>query len=812
MKEIFEGKSRLTRSQKDSNDKQWFKEKLKELDTNSFDNFRSVSTGNSGEISDFQRMKVNYDLYNNIVNKSDFEHVCSPFGKGVGELPLDFTNKDIISGKIKALEGMETKRPFAYKAVAINEEATTRKEQESFGRVKDFVVNSIISPIRKDIETKYMQEQGQEITPDMQKEIGAKIEEELKTMTPEEVKKYMAREHQDPAEALIHQLLQYLIVKQDVKSRFNKGWKHFCIAGKAAFWVGSLNNTPVVRVVNPLRFNYDKSEHIDFFQDGDSASSEMYMTPSEISTYFGSELTNKELDEIWETHRKGEAFWNENMDFSIDSTFVSRGIRVLHGEWKALKPFKFVRGFDVETGEEYEDIVDESYKINHEVGDISVETLWIPTKYEGYLIGTDKYAFLREVPGQYKNLDNLFECKLSYIGAVCDDLNSMPTSLVDRMKYYQYMFNIIWYKTELLIASDEGKSILLNANLIPKSSGLDIEKWMYYFKVNKIGLLNPNEEGNKGSSNIGEAAKEINMSVATDIQKNMQILEYLEQRCGASVGITKQIEGQIDSNESVRNVQQSIIQSANILEPYFDLYNTVKRDVLQALVLCAKAVYSEVQPKFLSYMLDDMSIQMLKMDYDLLMEVEPVIYVSNSSKSVETLQTVQQLTHAALQNQKVELSDVIKIMRSESIQEAEEMLKASEADRIEREQFMQQSQLQAQQKSEESAREFKREEWAFEMSKMEREEELKTDRELQKQAMLSMGFNEDKDMDKDGVPDILEVYKAGVDAQIKQRKQQLDEGKFEHQKVQDVEKNKLEREKIKVAKAKSEISKRKIST
>jgi hypothetical protein len=211
-------------------------------------------------------------------------------------------------------------------------------------------------------------------------------------------------------------------------------------------------------------------------------------------------------------------------------------------------------------------------------------------------------------------------------------------------------------------------------------------------------------------------------------------------------------------------------------------------------------------------MLDDMSIQMLKMDYDLLLEVEPVIYVSNSSKSVETLQTVQQLTHAALQNQKVELSDVIKIMRSESIQEAEEMLKVSEADRIEREQSMQQSQLQAQQKSEESAREFKREEWAFEMSKMEREEELKTDRELQKQAMLSMGFNEDKDMDKDGVPDILEVYKAGVDAQIKQRKQQLDEGKFEHQKVQDVEKNKLEKEKIKVAKAKSEMSKRKIST
>ena len=34
---------------------------------------------------------------------------------------------------------------------------------------------------------------------------------------------------------------------------------------------------------------------------------------------------------------------------------------------------------------------------------------------------------------------------------------------------------------------------------------------MYYFKVNKLGLLDPTEEGNKGNQNIGEAAKEIDM-------------------------------------------------------------------------------------------------------------------------------------------------------------------------------------------------------------------------------------------------------------------------------------------------------------
>ena len=54
-------------------------------------------------------------------------------------------------------------------------------------------------------------------------------------------------------------------------------------------------------------------------------------------------------------------------------------------------------------------------------------------------------------------------------------------------------------------------------------------------------------------------------------------------------------------------------------------------------------------------------------------------------KSHEALQMVQQLSHAALQNQTAELSDVLKIMRSDSIQEAEELLKVAETDRKQRE-------------------------------------------------------------------------------------------------------------------------------
>lgn len=774
---IYNTSQRMTRAQKEANQKEWFREKIDSLGGTSSD-----AGGFSFDPSTYRSMKTNYDLFNNIINISDFEKVIFPLGKDVGSLPADFTNKDIISSKVKALLGMEMKRPFSWKIVAINEEASTRKEMEQTKRLKDFVVSTIMTPIKTSLEQKYIEEtKGIKMTPEQQEELKGRMEEELKTLTPPEVRKYMQRDHQDPAEALGSQLLEYMIEKEEVRFKFNKAWKHATIAGREFFWVGIINGEPLLRVVNPMRFKCDRSTETDFVEEGDWATYESFMTPSEIVRYFGSELTPTEIDEVIEDYNNYSGL--ESVDFAFSGAENSlSGIRVRHAEWKALKPLKFLRGLNLETGEGTYLIVDEAYKLNREAGDISIETEWIPTRYEGYKIGADKYAFLREVPGQHKDITNLYDCKLSYMGAIYDNLNSQATSLVDRMKYYQYLYNVVAYRMELLMASDEGKKLLINANLIPKHSGVDIKEWMYMFKVNNIGILDPSEEGNKGNQNMGEAAKEIDMSLISDIQKYQMLLEYIDRRCGESVGINKQVEGQIGEGEAVRNTEQALIKSANILEPYFEIHNMVKRNVLQSLVEVSKVAYSELQPKALSYVLDDMSLRMLSPDYELLENSTYGVFVSNSIKSDEALQMVKQLSHAALQNQKIELSDVIKIMNSNSLQQAQELLELSEKDRVEREGAMEQNRIASAEKLAKEARE-------FEMNKIQTmhqnkmaEISLEGEIDLKKQAILAMGFNEDKDTNDNQILDVLEVAKFERDSELKGRKQTLEERKLEQQK------------------------------
>lgn len=790
-------KQRLTRKQKNMYGKRWFKEQVDHFDKLSFSNSTSFTfNGAASSVSEFRKMKVNYDLFNNIIDKRDFEHICAPFGTEVGELPADFTNKDIISGKIKALMGMEMRRPFAWKVVATNEEATSRREQAEFSKLKEFVTNSIMLPIRQQIEQKYAEQaQGKPLSPDEQRQIQAQVEQELQAMTPHEVKRYMEREHQDPAEVLATQLLQYIIQKESVMMKFNKAWKHALISGKAIFWVGMIGGKPILRVVNPLRFDSDRTyEDSEYIEDGEWASYEMYLSPSEIVRLFGDELSEMEIDEIYEDYGNGELLVDEDFTFREGSNEHLSGTRVVHVEWKGLRPLVFVTGIDPQTGEDYLEIQDESYRLNKEAGDISMETKWIVTKYEGYKIGRDKYAYLREVPGQHRDLNNLDECKLSYMGARFDDMNSETTSFIDRMKYYQYFYNILFYRIELLTASDKGKQLLLNLNLIPKKSGINLEKWMHYFTANKIGYLDPNEEGNK-NADITQAAKEIDMSLASDIQKYIELASYVEQRCGESVGITRQIEGQIGPYEGAKSTEIAVANSTNVLEPYFEVFNNVKKNVLTSLLECTKISYADYKPNHLPFVLDDMSLQMLEMDNDMLENSTYGLFISNSLKDAEALQAAQQLSHAALQNQTADLSDVIRVMKAQSVQEAEELLKVSEKERRERDQAMQQAQAQSQERIAEAEREFKREEWAHNMEMMEREEALKTAREIQKQTILSLGFNEDKDIDKDGMPDVLEVAKFNIDADIKARKQDLDERKFMHQEKVDKEKIKLEKKK-----------------
>ena len=800
--------ARLTTAQKNANKKQWYKEQADSLDKN---HYGSLNNNNS-EISEYERIKINYDLFNNILNLKDFEYICKPFGEGVGELPAEMVNRDIVSGKIKAILGMEMKRSFSWKVIATNPEATTRREQEEFNRVKEFVVSQIMLPIKQQIEIEAQEQlKNQKLNDEQKQKIEQEIAEKTKAMTPESVKKYMMREHQDPSEVLSHQLLEYLTQKCDLKNKFNDAFKNLHLSAKEILYIGIFNGEPEVWNVNPLRFSSETSPDNPFVEDGEWAVCEYRMTPSEVIKYFGEDLEPKEIDSIYENYNtfnensiQDSLFINDNLTLNRQST-----TKVLHCVWKALRKINFLTYID-ETGQTQTSVVNELYKLNKDAGDISLESEWIPEVYETWKINSDIYVKMRPVPGQFKDINNLYHCKLPYYGGICDSLNSTPTCLMDRLKIYQYYYNIVMYRLELLLASDKGKKVMLNMNSIPKNADIDMEKWLYFFESTPFMFYDPSEEGT-AYNDVNTMAKQIDLSLVSDIGKYIEFAEFLKRQAGISVGITEQVEGQISPNEAVGNTRQSLVQSSHILEPYFELHNQIKKNVLQGLLETAKVAYSQSGNKKLTYILDDMSRQIINLDVGLLDNSTLGVFVSNSSKGEETKEVIRQLAHAALQNQKVELSDMISVLRQESIVETEEILKVAEQKRVEQEQQMQERQQQAVSEEQEKMREFEREKHQMKLEEIKIEQEERRKTEVIKSSLMGASYNPDLDADNDGQNDFIEIAKHGLDAEIKKNKEQLERKKFEHNKIIDKEKLKQNDKKLENDKKKIALNSRKIN-
>lgn len=791
-------RDRVTQRVKEANDFAWYKNKMDQFDSGSF-----VDTAGFDGMSLHRRMKTNYDLYNNLIDPSEFLYVSQPYGEGLGEMPATFVNRDIVSGKIKVLLGMESKRPFSWKVIAVNEEATSRKEKEYFSRIKEYVIGEVMAPIIADIEQKQAaQTKGKPLTDDEKQQIQQRIAAEIKSKTPEEVKKYMERDHQDPAEVLAHQLFEYLSEKLNIKDIFNDSWKHGLLSGLEIMFVGEGYKQPVMFPVNPLNFDYDKSPDLKYIEDGEWATAFYDMSPSKILEFFGDELSDAELDEIYELAEGGSAalIADASFSFSENRQQALNTVRVFHANFKSLRKIGFLTFLSPQTGKPEMTIVTEDYKFSKQSGDISIEWTWIPEAHEGYKIGPKIYKRMRPVTGQHNDINNLYSCKLSYKGAAYDNMNSEITALMDRMKPWQFYFNIIMYRIEMLMASDKGKILLLNLNMIPTSKGIDLKKTLHYMETAHVGFLNPAEEGNRGGQggDVTNAAKEIDMSLVSDIQKYIGLAEYIENRCGSSVGITKAMEGQAGAGEAVQNNQLNYTQSSFILEPYFELHNQIKRNVLQSLIDTAKGIYVANDVSKLSYVLDDMSMRMLSLDTELLDNSTYGIFVSNSSKAWDAKQAVQQLSQAAMQNQKAELSDVIKVIRAESVQEAEELLAVAEKNAQERSMAQESARSQALAEEAQKQREHEKQVWEHEKDLILLKETERRKTEIQKQTILSMGFNENKDMDGDGTPDVLEVAKHGLNANIQMRKQLLDESKFTHQLEQDKIDTKLNEQELKI--------------
>jgi hypothetical protein len=257
-------------------------------------------------------------------------------------------------------------------------------------------------------------------------------------------------------------------------------------------------------------------------------------------------------------------------------------------------------------------------------------------------------------------------------------------------------------------------------------------------------------------------------------------------------GISKQREGQVSNRETVGGVERATLQSSHITEWLFSIHDDVKKRVLECFLETAKVAMRGNNKKF-RYILPDAAITLVDIDGDEFAECDYGIVVDNSSASQELNSKIETLAQAALQNQALTFSAIMKLYSSASIAEKQRMVEQAEEELQQRQEQMQQQQLQQQQQIAEMEQQTAMQEIQLKDTINQRDNETKLMvAEINSQAEAERFAMMNNDADMDGIKDDERRAEDRADAKEKlmQEMKEFDE------------KMSLERDKLKLAKKK----------
>ena len=702
--------------------KKWRKQIVDWADSKTFFNYSPVRNS-------VIHKKINYDLLNGKLHMQDLEMVINPENQSAGFIPDKIQHYPIMNSKLNVLRGEESKRVFDFRVIITNpnsiSEIENAKKEELLQRLQQMMANS------------------------------AQSEEEFNQEL-EKLNDYFTYEWQDYREIRANALLNHYVKEYNMPLLFNNGFMDAMTVGEEIYQCDIVGGEPVIMKVDPLKIRIFKSGYSNKIEDADMIILEDYWSPGQIIDTFYDVLTQKDIEYIEKApYTLGQAsadsmdniddragfvnnymigdeitsqegfFWDplgtaDGVNSSLLPFDMIGNIRVLRVYWKSRRRIKKVKSYDPETGEEMFNFYPETYVINKDNGE-EEQILYINEAWEATKIGEKIYVNMRPRVVQYNKLSSPSRCHFGIVGSIYNLNGNRPFSLVDMMKNYNYLYDVVHDRLNKFMAKNWGKILRLDIAKIPK--GWNIEKWMYYAKANGLAVEDSFREGNIGAA-TGKLAGAMNNASSgiidaefgNSIQSQINLLEFIKMEMSDVAGISRQREGQISNRETVGGVERATLQSSHITEYLFIQHDDVKKRALECFLETAKIALKGRSKKF-QYILSDSSMRVMDIDGDEFAESDYGLLVDNGQGTQELSQKLDMLAQAALQNQTLSFSTIMKLYNSSSLAEKQRIVENDERKIQERNAQAQQQQLEVQQQEAQMKQE-------AEMAKMELEDTL----------------------------------------------------------------------------------------
>lgn len=678
--------------------KEWRKKHLDWADGKTFFNYSPVRNS-------VTHKKINYDLVNGKLHMEDLELTINPSALKASYIPTKIQHYPIINPHLEVLIGEELARPFDFRVVVTNPNAISEIEEKKKQELQQSLQGLI---------------ENQELTDEQ-------FNQQL-----QETANYYTYEWQDERELRANALLNHYIKEYNMPLMFNKGFMDALTVGEEIYQCDIVAGEPIIKKLNPLKLRIFMAGNSSNVEDADIVVYEDYWSPGKIIDTF---FDDKDADKIMKYLENpkdvnGQGHYSvgnisedagymqtdvipENIDGLFFNPFGTPegvnssllpfdpvgNVKVVRVYWKSRKKIKRVKSYNEQTGETEYDFYTEDYICDEYKGE-EEEIFWVNQGWEGTKIN-DLYVNMRPRAIQYNRLSNPSLCHFGIIGSFYTLNEDEPYSMVDKMKPYAYLYDVIQDRLNKLIARSWGPMLNVDLGKMPEKWGMD--KWLYFAKTNGIVVSDSTKVINEGPA-TGKLAGALNnnsqggfnLDASNLVQQYIGMLQFIETQMGDIAGISPQRKGQVSNRETVGGVERATLQSSHITEKLFAIHNDVKRRTLECFLETAKIAMRGKNKKF-QYLLPDSSLKLIDIDGDVFSENDYGLAVDNSNNIKDLNSKLDVLAQAALQNQALSFSAIMKLYNSTSLAEKQRMIEKNEQEMQQRAAQQQQQQMKLQQ-------------------------------------------------------------------------------------------------------------------
>ena len=451
--------------------------------------------------------------------------------------------------------------------------------------------------------------------------------------------------------------------------------------------------------------------------------------------------------------------------------------------------------YEDDMGNEQSILVDETYKSKTIPTQKSLEWGWINEWYQGIKIGPDIYHI--------KPFKLLNYCPI--IGTTYEVKNTEAISLVDMMKPFQTIYNVCMNQLFRILEKEIGNVASINIRRVPKLKDGDeqdaLDVWELEARERGIIFDDDSPENTKAPVTNQSVAKNIDLTRTQEIQSRYNLAVQIKNECWELIGMSKQRLGSISASETATGTDAAIQQSYSQTEPLFVAHEYVLGQLYQALLDASQYIESAKPESTLSYITSEGESAFIQVNGSDLRLRDLKVFPTNRPEDTQVFNEVRALAQAALQNGAT-LYDVVEMYTTKSMRQ----LKKSFKDLRDRQQAMQDQA--AQQKQQELDQQQKQAAAQMQQAQIQHEQDIANDNyqaELDRDSKIQIAMiaAEAKgtslpDVNRDSVPDALEVARITNDQTKAARDYTLKMAELQAKSNANIQKLQVERERNQV--------------